>query len=206
MTHLERVDRARRRALALGGQGPGRRQRRVGRRDHQRGREQGHRLAFASGVGRRHGGLGQFLDRCAAAEHAGRRCISSTRRRRDAPVRWLATLFGREPSQTIREDLRRLKQLLEAGEIPASAPPSTAGSSSDEGRLLLRQGRRPRRDGSRPAILNPRDAIVRVTATAICGSDLHIYGGYIPTMENGRRARPRVHGRGRRGRAATTTD
>ena len=36
-----------------------------------------------------------------------------------------------------------------------------------------------------PAILNPRDAIVRVTATAICGSDLHIYGGYIPTMEQG---------------------
>ena len=36
-----------------------------------------------------------------------------------------------------------------------------------------------------PAILNPRDAIVKVTATAICGSDLHIYGGYIPTMEKG---------------------
>jgi NADPH:quinone reductase-like Zn-dependent oxidoreductase len=36
-----------------------------------------------------------------------------------------------------------------------------------------------------PAILNPRDAIVRVTATAICGSDLHIYGGYIPTMRKG---------------------
>jgi len=36
-----------------------------------------------------------------------------------------------------------------------------------------------------PRILNPRDAIVRVTATAICGSDLHIYGGYIPTMKSG---------------------
>jgi threonine dehydrogenase-like Zn-dependent dehydrogenase len=36
-----------------------------------------------------------------------------------------------------------------------------------------------------PEILNPRDAIVRVTATAICGSDLHIYGGYIPGMRNG---------------------
>jgi uncharacterized membrane protein len=31
---------------------------------------------------------------------------------------FIATLFGREPSQTIREDLRRFKQLLEAGEIP----------------------------------------------------------------------------------------
>jgi threonine dehydrogenase-like Zn-dependent dehydrogenase len=36
-----------------------------------------------------------------------------------------------------------------------------------------------------PQILNPRDAIVRITTTAICGSDLHIYGGYIPTMESG---------------------
>ncbi len=33
-----------------------------------------------------------------------------------------------------------------------------------------------------PRILNPRDAIVRITSTAICGSDLHIYGGYIPGM------------------------
>ena len=36
-----------------------------------------------------------------------------------------------------------------------------------------------------PKILNPHDAIIRVTLTAICGSDLHIYGGYIPTMKKG---------------------
>jgi len=36
-----------------------------------------------------------------------------------------------------------------------------------------------------PQILNPRDAIVRVTSTAICGSDLHLYGGFIPTLERG---------------------
>jgi len=36
-----------------------------------------------------------------------------------------------------------------------------------------------------PKILNPRDAIVRITTTAICGSDLHLYDGYIPTMEKG---------------------
>jgi threonine dehydrogenase-like Zn-dependent dehydrogenase len=36
-----------------------------------------------------------------------------------------------------------------------------------------------------PQILNPRDAIVKVTTTAICGSDLHIYDGYIPTMQRG---------------------
>ena len=31
----------------------------------------------------------------------------------------------------------------------------------------------------------PRDAIIRITSTAICGSDLHLYDGYIPTMEKG---------------------
>jgi threonine dehydrogenase-like Zn-dependent dehydrogenase len=36
-----------------------------------------------------------------------------------------------------------------------------------------------------PAIVNPRDAIVRVRATSICGSDLHLYDGYIPTMAKG---------------------
>jgi threonine dehydrogenase-like Zn-dependent dehydrogenase len=36
-----------------------------------------------------------------------------------------------------------------------------------------------------PQIVNPRDAIVEITATAICGSDLHIYDGYIPTMQKG---------------------
>lgn len=36
-----------------------------------------------------------------------------------------------------------------------------------------------------PRILDPRDAIVRVTSTAICGSDLHLYNGFIPSMESG---------------------
>jgi threonine dehydrogenase-like Zn-dependent dehydrogenase len=36
-----------------------------------------------------------------------------------------------------------------------------------------------------PEILNPRDAIIRVTSTAICGSDLHLYDGFVPTMEKG---------------------
>lgn len=36
-----------------------------------------------------------------------------------------------------------------------------------------------------PEIVNPRDAIIKVTATAICGSDLHLYDGYIPTMQSG---------------------
>jgi threonine dehydrogenase-like Zn-dependent dehydrogenase len=36
-----------------------------------------------------------------------------------------------------------------------------------------------------PKILNSRDAIVRVTSTAICGSDLHLYNGFVPAMEKG---------------------
>jgi threonine dehydrogenase-like Zn-dependent dehydrogenase len=36
-----------------------------------------------------------------------------------------------------------------------------------------------------PKILNPRDAIVRITSTCICGSDLHLYDGYMPTLEQG---------------------
>jgi threonine dehydrogenase-like Zn-dependent dehydrogenase len=36
-----------------------------------------------------------------------------------------------------------------------------------------------------PTIINPRDAIVKITSTAICGSDLHLYNGYIPTMQSG---------------------
>jgi len=41
------------------------------------------------------------------------------------------------------------------------------------------------RDVPDPGILNRRDAIVRITSTAICGSDLHLYDGYIPTMRKG---------------------
>ncbi len=36
-----------------------------------------------------------------------------------------------------------------------------------------------------PTILNPRDAIVKITSTAICGSDLHLYDGFVPSMEAG---------------------
>ena len=36
-----------------------------------------------------------------------------------------------------------------------------------------------------PKILNDRDAIVKISSTAICGSDLHLYDGYIPTVKKG---------------------
>ncbi len=36
-----------------------------------------------------------------------------------------------------------------------------------------------------PKIINPQDAIIKITRTAICGSDLHLFDGYIPSMESG---------------------
>lgn len=36
-----------------------------------------------------------------------------------------------------------------------------------------------------PTILDPRDAIIRITSTAICGSDLHLVDGFIPFMKPG---------------------
>jgi len=41
------------------------------------------------------------------------------------------------------------------------------------------------RDVPDPQILNQSDAIVRITSTAICGSDLHLYNGFMPTMKEG---------------------
>ena len=41
------------------------------------------------------------------------------------------------------------------------------------------------REVPEPKILNSRDAIIRVTNTAICGSDLHFYNGFIPGMKKG---------------------
>src|SRR4051812_42941756 len=36
-----------------------------------------------------------------------------------------------------------------------------------------------------PQIQEPRDAIIRITSTAICGSDLHLLDGFMPTMKSG---------------------
>jgi threonine dehydrogenase-like Zn-dependent dehydrogenase len=49
-----------------------------------------------------------------------------------------------------------------------------------QGRMKLRVDEVPD-----PKILNSRDAIVKISSTAICGSDLHMYDGYIPTVEKG---------------------
>ena len=54
-------------------------------------------------------------------------------------------------------------------------------------RALTWHGKRDVRveDVPRPELVNPTDAIVEVTATAICGSDLHLYHGRVPSMREG---------------------
>lgn len=36
-----------------------------------------------------------------------------------------------------------------------------------------------------PAIVNPKDVILKVIMSSVCGSDLHLLGGYVPTMQSG---------------------
>ena len=98
-----------------------------------------------------------------------------------AAVAWL---FGHEPSQTIREDLRRFKQLMETGEIADHRRPAARQTIDSQLRLSDRGDMKALvwhatndvrvEHVPDPKILNPRDAIVKITTTAICGSDLHL--------------------------------
>jgi Threonine dehydrogenase and related Zn-dependent dehydrogenases len=111
----------------------------------------------------------------------------------------VAKLFGEEPSQQVKGDLRRLKQVLETGEVvhsdasspPRHAPGAAVGRPCDPGERPMKANcwmgkkRLEVLEVPDPKILNSRDAIVRITSTAICGSDLHLYNGLIPTMEKG---------------------
>ena len=66
--------------------------------------------------------------------------------------------------------------------------PTTEGQprgQTHESSLLVRQERCRVEQVPDPKILNPRDAIIKITLTAICGSDLHLYDGFIPTMKSG---------------------
>ena len=93
----------------------------------------------------------------------------------------IASLFGREPSQTIREDLRRFNSCSKRARFRKPRKRrSHRRAVCWEGKEKIKVETVPD-----PVILNPRDAIVKVTVTAICGSDLHIYDGYIPTMQKG---------------------
>ena len=61
------------------------------------------------------------------------------------------------------------------GKTELARSPSHPGSGANEGSYLARQSRRPRGHHPDPTIEQPTDAIVRITSTGICGSDLHLY-------------------------------
>jgi len=69
----------------------------------------------------------------------------------------IAKLFGEEPNQTVREDLRRFKRLLETGEIP-----TTAGQPSGRQSMAMPSSRRSARQRSNPSTRNAmREGVVR---------------------------------------------
>jgi uncharacterized membrane protein len=115
----------------------------------------------------------------------------------------VAKVMQREPRIQARRELRRFKQLMETGEVSTSKAPDAAprgkpsllipGSpahplnSESPMRALTWHGKHNVQVDTvpDPQIVNPRDAIIKITATAICGSDLHLYDSVIPGMSNG---------------------
>ena len=111
-------------------------------------------------------------------------------------------LRGAVPLAKAKDQLRHFKQQVETGEVAAlgghprgrvggsqvqAAARAAAGGGGRAMRANVWSGRNTVQveNVPDPKILNDRDAIVRITSTAICGSDLHLYDGYIPTMEKG---------------------
>jgi hypothetical protein len=72
-----------------------------------------------------------------------------------------------------------------ADDARGRTPPTTTRSPAHEGLLLAGRRGRAGQQGPRPRDHHPRDAIERITSTAICGSDLHLYGGKVPSMQKG---------------------
>src|SRR5467141_1937198 len=77
-----------------------------------------------------------------------------------------------------------------AARIPAASGPPVVARGADGGAVMkancwISRNTVEVQEVPDPAILNSRDAIVKITSTAICGSDLHLLDGYVPTMQKG---------------------
>ena len=161
--------------------------------------EPGDRLALDRRLRRRQRRLGELRGCRPGPRHARARAPAVQPAGRQGRRRRRAGCSAAMRRREIREDLRRFKQLVEAGEVPTHRRPAARMKALCwYGTNDVRVEQVPD-----PKILNPRDAIVKVTLTAICGSDLHSRRLH-PDDEARRHPRPRVHGRGRRGRIATT--
>jgi uncharacterized membrane protein len=113
----------------------------------------------------------------------------------------VARLLGQEPRQQVQADLRKLTQVLETGEVVRSeatlhgthifqAPaqprqPTNGRSPSMRAACWIGKTNVQVQDVSDSRILNARDAIVKISSTAICGSDLHLYNGFVHSMKRG---------------------
>ena len=181
--------------------------RRVGRRDHRRRARRADRLAVdrEAPTCRTPARSGSCRPRTAGAprcmwilelRHAGRHARRGRRQ-----------YFGEDPHQQLDDDLRRLKQVLETGEVVRSdgapggkrarkefpqrpAQPLSDDELAKEAHGMKaniwagpQQGRGPRRPGPEDPQQPRRDR--QITSTAICGSDLHLVDGYVPTMQDG---------------------
>ena len=116
MSHLESVERITDTLSRWRAKGPGGNERRVERRDHQRGPGPGHRLAIDRRLGRRQCRFRQLRRGRARTRHTRSRAAAVQPAGRQGG-RDVARLMGRDPATEIREDLRRFKQLIEAGEV-----------------------------------------------------------------------------------------
>src|SRR3954451_18657409 len=178
----------------------------MGRGDRRRGARREDRVAVDRGRGRaepRHGLVRACTGRCEhrgarspGLRHPGRRGRQGGRqvlRRGAAP----AARRRPAPAQAGAGDRRggplRRRPVGQAGPqgVPAASGATAVGRRAGEGSGCMRAntwaGRNSVevRDVPDPKILNKRDAIVRITSTAICGSDLHLVDGYVPTMQDG---------------------
>src|SRR5207237_4635107 len=148
----------------------------MGRGDHQRNPERADRLALVRWLAGRQRRLRPLHSRDRRTRHRrqSRPSLRPARRRRrrdDRETLWTgsrASGDGRSPDFQAADGSRR--------------DPAGDGVKAvcwyGKGDVRVEQVRD-------PTIVTPRDAILRVTSTAICGSDRHLYGGYVSTMMNG---------------------
>eukprot|EP00913_Durusdinium_trenchii_P005669 g5287.t1 len=134
-----------------------------------------------------------------SGERAARIIVSATKRRKafqfiGLPAAVLARLHGLFPGTTARVLRLTNRWLLPDGagsETSTQLRGKDARDKLDSRIVTVKALRWYGKQDVRvetvpdPAIVNARDAIIKVTSTAICGSDLHLYVGRIPTMQEG---------------------
>src|SRR6185437_9010274 len=77
------------------------------------------------------------------------------------------------------------------GDDRRNGPDAAGGCAADDGVTVMKaacwmgKNNIEVRDVPEPQMLNARDAIVKISSTAICGSDLHLFNGFVPSMKRG---------------------